>query len=52
MIFIAFKKINSHKFNEIIVDFKEKREYNKEDNKSQNKEIKGNKKRIKLLLII
>jgi hypothetical protein len=44
MFYIAFKNINSQKFNEIIVNFKEIRESN---NKNQNKEfIVGNKKKL------
>ena len=47
MFFISFKNINSHKFTEIIVNFEEIRDNYKEDNKSENKEIKViNKKKI------
>ena len=44
--FIAFKKINSIKFNEIIVDFIKIKEKIAKDNKDEYKIIKGSKKKI------
>jgi hypothetical protein len=53
MFFISFKNINSHKFTEIIVNFEEIRDNYKEDNKSENKEIKViNKKKLLIFFII
>ena len=44
---IVFKNINSHNFNEIIVDFRKDRENSEKDNKNQNEKIKVvNKKKI------
>ena len=51
MFFIVFKNINSHIFNEIIVDFMEITENNKKDNKKQNEKIKRRKKKIIDILI-
>ena len=46
MFYITFKKINSEKFDEIIVYFIDIKEKNTEDNKSENKKVKGSKKKI------
>ena len=43
---IVYKSINSHKSNEIIIDFIEIRENNKQDNKGQNEKIKEGKKKL------
>ena len=50
--FIAFKRINSIKFNEIIVDFIKIKEKILKDNKNEYNKIKGSKKKLLIFYFI